>query len=558
MADQQERESCVIYSRVSTPEQDYTPQTTDLKNYAKYKNYSVKKVFEEKVSGYDTEVEREQFNAMKKYVVKNNIKHILCWEISRFSRKTRVALEEIEFFTEHNVDVYFDKEEIHSMSDNDFNKVLLTLLSSIAEMDRETRKAYQKRGMMKGARSGKAHGFGVMPYGFERNPDTSVLQVRRDESKWVERMYQWRAEGKSVKAICDLLNRKQIETRRRKNGERRKLQTGEEVEILWRQNTITKILRSTLYKGERFYDGEAVPCPRIVSDELWDTVQDTFNKKLGYRIRTEYKYLFKGKVYCGSCKSAYLSRTDLKQDGFSTHYFCWARKDNAIKCKNGQYKGEALDKQVWMMLASMHEFREELFKDRIKIDPQEAKNEISYLTDQIKKAEGKKKRTVKAYIDGNLDEKSYNSELGKAEADVKDWGNIISEIKYKLEKQNSAVSSLNNMKTQNIRWMRFPKRRDYVEKWVDKLVLTKWDGEYIEGTHGNDQVMRVDLYAFGLDKPVSKIISSVSEIMVDVPDGNWIHLHECKKCGKKFTSTQKENNYCSLDCRKKEYYYNLR
>ena len=43
--------NCIIYSRVSTEQQENKSAIDDLKNYAKYMKFDVLKVFEEKISG---------------------------------------------------------------------------------------------------------------------------------------------------------------------------------------------------------------------------------------------------------------------------------------------------------------------------------------------------------------------------------------------------------------------------------------------------------------------------------------------------------------------------
>ena len=52
----------VIYSRVSTEEQEYQRQIDDLKKYAASQNWNVLKTFEEKESGLKAATERPQLN----------------------------------------------------------------------------------------------------------------------------------------------------------------------------------------------------------------------------------------------------------------------------------------------------------------------------------------------------------------------------------------------------------------------------------------------------------------------------------------------------------------
>lgn len=504
-------ETAVIYSRVSTEDQEYKRQTQELKDYADYKKYKLEKTFEEKVSGYIKDIERVKYEQMKEYVVKNKINHILIWEISRLSRRTHIALKEIEYFNEQKVNIYFLKENISSISNNSLNQVLIALLSSISQMEKETITARFKSGMIRKASEGQAHGFGVLPYGFTKDENKKLI-IDEKEAKWIRQMYTWKKEGKGIKGIATELNKKGVETRRTKIGQKRKLHNGDEIDILWRSNTIGKILKSPLYKGERHYSGKIIQVPKIVDDELWDAVQNTFSENIGYKNRTVYKYLFKGKIYCGKCGLAYLSRSEVKGGStWSSFYFCSGRKDKAIKCNNGQYKASTFDKQVWILLASMAEFREELHKDRVsKVDVEESKREIAYLQKQLKSVEGKRKRIVMTFQDGEIDEKEYRDTIRKIKSDQIEWNNEISEIKNRIKRRNKAITDLKRAKIQNIRW--FMDRRKYIEKWVDKVVLTSYE-EGLEGTHGNDKVMKVDLYAFGLKEPRSALISSVSDIV---------------------------------------------
>lgn len=504
----------VIYSRVSTSIQNYEGQTLDLNKYAAYKGLEIVETFEEKVSGYNEDIQREEYERMKSYVIENNIKNILCWEISRFSRKTHIALKEIEFFTKHGVNIFFKKEEISSLSDNAFNKVLLTLLASIAQMEKETMKARHHRGMIKGASQGKAHGLGILPFGY-RKDESGNLQIDVEESKWVRQMYEWRASGKSMKWIATALNKKEIKTRRNKNGQKRILRTGEIIEIEWRSNSVQKILKSKLYKGIREYMGETFTIPYIIDDDLWNKVQVTFENNIGYVNRTVYKYLFKGKVFCGKCKLSYFARTDLQPDGYQAYYFCSGRKDTQIRCRNGQFKASTLDKFAWDMLSTMAEFRENVVKEREKIDKNEALKEIKYLKELIQKSDSRKNRIVNAYLDGNLNEELYKRELDKIKTENADAEKEIKELTSQIKRQDTALKSLEKAKIHNIRWSPWSVRRRRVEEWVDKVYLTHYDGD-IEGSHGNDQKMLMELYAFGLQTPQRALITSVSEICITI------------------------------------------
>ena len=55
--------NCVIYSRVSTEEQDNERAINELKEYAAYKKYDIIGIFEEKITGTTKALDRIEFRA---------------------------------------------------------------------------------------------------------------------------------------------------------------------------------------------------------------------------------------------------------------------------------------------------------------------------------------------------------------------------------------------------------------------------------------------------------------------------------------------------------------
>ena len=142
--------------------QNWKTQERDLRSYAKYQKYKVVEAFGETVSGYDTSKERLEYEKMKSYVIDEKVDVVLCWEISRFSRNTRTALSEIEFFKKEGIGIYFKKENINTLDDNPNSKLMLTILSGFAEMERETIVQRTKRGLDDRAIKGKRVGLPLL------------------------------------------------------------------------------------------------------------------------------------------------------------------------------------------------------------------------------------------------------------------------------------------------------------------------------------------------------------------------------------------------------------
>lgn len=153
----------VIYYRVSTETQDEESQLVDLKNWSKLNDFQVVHVFGEKVSGFDPDVERDELVKCKSFVVENDIKTVLVWELSRLGRSTLQTLQHIDYFTKHGVNIIFKKENLQTLSDDFTNKLVINLLTSVAEMERNTLMERVKRGQcfqlirVKGSVSLKCH-----------------------------------------------------------------------------------------------------------------------------------------------------------------------------------------------------------------------------------------------------------------------------------------------------------------------------------------------------------------------------------------------------------------
>ena len=102
---------CVIYSRVAVQIIRTSISSLFPRNIRKITELTVDKVFAEKVS-VSKDKTRPEFEAMKKYVLVNNIKRILMWELSRLARDTIKSLTSIKEFETNGIGIYFLKENL--------------------------------------------------------------------------------------------------------------------------------------------------------------------------------------------------------------------------------------------------------------------------------------------------------------------------------------------------------------------------------------------------------------------------------------------------------------
>lgn len=131
----------VILARVSTQAQDYQRQVNELQEYCDRVGWEVMRVFANKVSGAKAVTERPEIVEMVEYIKNNDVKRVVCLEISRLGRNTLEALKVINYLNENGVSLYVKNYNLETLVDGKVNPVaslICTILLEIASMERLT------------------------------------------------------------------------------------------------------------------------------------------------------------------------------------------------------------------------------------------------------------------------------------------------------------------------------------------------------------------------------------------------------------------------------------
>lgn len=513
---------CVIYTRVSTTEQDNQSQIDDLKKYANNNSFKVLKTFGEKVSGYDLTKDRVEYDSMKRYVLDNDIKSILIWELSRLGRSTLSTLKEIDFFKKEGVNIFFKKENLNTISDNPTNNLLLNLLSSVAELERNTIVDRTARGMRTSAERGTRMGFGILPYGYEAD-NKKMLVINEEEAKVVQMMFEMYAKGTSVRNIATHLNSLKIPTRNTKRGMKRTLKNGKEIKILWQNNTVRAMLQRTLYKGKRHYSEDVIiNVPAIVDEEVWNKVQECFKKNIGYITRTKHNYLFKGKMICGHCGLSYVSRTETRYEGHPSFYLCNGRNDQAFKCKAGQFSARIIDESIYNEMFKASKVPNRIYEEVVQnFNLAEKLSQIEFFRSSIVTLEGKRNKTIYLFKNDYISDSEFKSEQSSIRRETVELENKIKDIETEIENFQEVknirhrIRSITNEKD-------FSKRYTYTSKFADKIIIYNVKENRIEKLqkiqHRRDKMIYLEVYAFKSIRPVKVVLSSLSGISFSSPE----------------------------------------
>jgi site-specific DNA recombinase len=522
---------CLIYSRVSSFSQNNESAFEDLKKLAEFNGDEIIAMFGEKVSGFNPDLERQVYEEMKQFAKDNHIKKIYIWEISRLGRNTRHTLNEIEYFRNEGIDLYFKKENLHTLNPSVSDTLQLNLLASIAELERSSIVERTNRGKIRSAEQGKIIHLGMMPYGYQGD-EKGYLKINEAEAPIIKMIYEMKISGHSARGIATHLNSIGIPTRYKTMNKNRINRRGETVSVLWRTNSIINILRNPIYKGDRKHKDKFLTSPAIVSPDVWIKVQKTFEDNVSSLGKTKYEYLLKTKIECGHCGRKWLSG-NMKRDGYSYFlYSCSGKGDALIRCKAGQFKSQTLDQSVYQLLFRHHKIMHQLRNESIDQKEIEIKNkQIEYYQSEVKKLERQLKRNTELYRLDEINQIDFETFNLKNKRHIDQLKNTIVGLQGEIDSKKNIDESLSDNLKNLYHETNFEIKRQTILKYLNKVVaykvknkidwgsLTYWNlgidspipkKVIFNPPDAHDKIIYIELYAFDFAKPIKAIISSKS------------------------------------------------
>ena len=260
------------------------------------------------VSG--TKEDRPEFQRMLADCRARKIDLIVTKSITRFARNTVVLLEAIRELKKLDIDVYFEKEHMHSISAE--GELLLTLLALYAEEEARSASENQKWRIKKKFEQGQTTQGKLLGYRLKN----SVLTVVPEEAEIVKRIFRDYLSGKSLGGIAKSLNRDHISP---------------VYSDVWNHSSIYTILTNEKYTGNMILQKTYVPDFRtkrqivnngqvpkyhvshsheaIISEEDFLLAQQKLQYNRENPIIPKGKpHLFSGLIKCGQCGSSYVRR----------------------------------------------------------------------------------------------------------------------------------------------------------------------------------------------------------------------------------------------------------
>ena len=148
-----------IYARVSTQDQNPGLQLRELRQYAKARDLQIAYEFVDKESG--AKEDRTDLKKLWKVVRDREVDIVLVWKFDRFARSTKQLVTALEEFQHLGVDFISKTEQIDTSSPT--GKAMFTMISAIAEFERELMSERVRAGIARSRAQGKPHGRSPIP-----------------------------------------------------------------------------------------------------------------------------------------------------------------------------------------------------------------------------------------------------------------------------------------------------------------------------------------------------------------------------------------------------------
>ena len=412
----QEKTKVYTYTRVSTAMQidgySLDAQKSRMKAYANFNDYQIVGEYEDAGKSGKSIEGRASFCRMMEDIKsgKDGVAYVLVFKLSRLGRNAADVLSTLQVMQDFGVNLICVEDGIDSSKDA--GKLMISVLSAVAEIERENIRVQTMEGRIQKAREGRWNG-GFAPYGY-RLVD-GMLQINEDEAPAIRTIFeQYVNTDTGANGLSKYLETHGFQKLARQNG----------TSPLFSATLIRAILKNPVYCGKIAFgrrklekihgtrnEYHQVPQENyllvdglhegIVSEELWNTAQvKLLAQSKRYepvnRGKTEQAHLLSALVKCPVCGAGMYSNkcTKRKKDGTPyksfSYYSCKHRKmQRGQKCDfNKQIQEEVLDNavvEVIIKLVSNPKFAA-MMQEKInsKVDTTAIEQEIAAVEKQLR------------------------------------------------------------------------------------------------------------------------------------------------------------------------------
>ena len=422
----QEKKKVYVYTRVSTAMQidgySLEAQRTRMRAFAEFNEYEIAGEYEDAGKSGKSIEGRDEFNRMMEDIKtgKDDVSFVLVFKLSRFGRNAADVLSTLQTMQDFGVNLICVEDGIDSSKDA--GKLMISVLSAVAEIERENIRVQTMEGRIQKARDGKWNG-GFPPYGY--NLKDGVLEINEEEALAIRTIFeQWVSTDIGANGLAKYLENHGIRKIPRHNGKN----------PLFDAALIRNIIKNPVYCGKIAYGRrktEKVHGTRneyklveqddylmvdglhegIVSEEMWNQAQVKMiaqAKKYEHvnKAKDTRTHLLSGLVKCPICGAGMYGNKSIKHRKDGTKYkdfFYYGCKHRTMtrghKCDykkqiNEDVLDEAVVEVITKLVANPRFASMMQEKINMKVDTTVIDQEITALEKQLKQSYAVKRKTL--------------------------------------------------------------------------------------------------------------------------------------------------------------------
>lgn len=429
---------CYIYTRVSTSMQvegySLEAQKERLRKYADFQEMVIVGEYSDEGKSGKSIEGRQEFMQMLRDIEegKDRVEFVLVYKLSRFGRNAADVLNSLQRMQDFGVNLICVEDGIDSSKDS--GKLMISVLSAVAEIERENILVQTMEGRRQKARDGKWNG-GFAPYGYKLL--NGELEIAEDEAEIIRIIFdKYIHTNMGVNGIAAYLNEHGYKKKKRQNNTLDAFAT----------SFIKGVLDNPIYCGKLAFGRrktERVPGKRnefrivkqdsyilsdgiheaIISEDDWNLAKQkrNINGVKHEKIHSlEHEHILSGILKCPICgKGMYgnVNRKKKKDGTFYKDYFYYACKHryyvNGHKCDyRKQWNEEKVNDavaEVIKKLVNNPKFEAAIrAKINSKIDTGELETEHENLKKQLRQVLGAKNRLGQQMDNLDISDKMYD------------------------------------------------------------------------------------------------------------------------------------------------------
>ena len=443
-------------------------QKDKLKRYAEFQDMVIAGEYSDEGKSGKNIDGRPQFLQMLKDIeaMKDKVQYVLVFKLSRFGRNAADVLSSLQRMQDYGVNLICVEDGIDSSKDS--GKLMISVLSAVAEIERENILVQTMEGRRQKAREGKWNG-GFAPYGYKL--ENGELLIAEDEAEVIRVIYdKYITTNMGAISIANFLN---------EHGYKKKIRQNNTLDM-FSAHFISLVLDNPVYCGKLAYGRrktEKIAGARnqyhivkqddypvydgiheaIISEEDWQLAQkkrQTMGKKFEKIHHPERENILSGILRCPVCGAGMYGNVNRKKrkDGtyYKDYYYyqCKHRTTvNGHKCGyKRQWKQEMVDDAVEEVIRKL--VNNPKFEDAIRqkigaqIDTKELEAELTQLHKQLRQLNGAKTKLGQQMDSLDITDKYYDRKYQDMENRLYQFYEKIDSVEQQIDETETRIINI--------------------------------------------------------------------------------------------------------------------